>query len=352
MPKFSRNIHLFRAIFVSALFLAWPALAQSPFISVPDPYQPPVMNWGQLPEGRTWGSVAGTYFDSKGNLWVFERCGGTGGGCADSNLDPILEFNPATGKLLKSFGAGLFVEPHAIFIDAKDNVWVADQAARPGKGATVVEFSPDGKVLLTLGTPGVTGDPPNAFNTPTGVVVAKNGDIFVSDGHSGNKLGIARVVKFSKDGKYLMTWGGQKGNDLGQMSDVHCIAMDSQGRIFVCDRRNDRVSIFDQNGKFIDAWKQFGIPSDIYIDKNDVMYAADNLITKAEGKAATVAPPEFARGIAIGSAKDGKVTGFILDPDQDPKDASIGAENMAAQLDGTLYAGDVDRKMMKKYVKK
>jgi hypothetical protein len=251
----------FKAVLLPVAFLVAPTFAQSPFVSAPNPYQPPTENWGELPPGRTWGSVGGTYFDSKGNLWVFERCGTNN--CADSPLDPILEFDPATGKLLKSFGAGMFVEPHAIFIDGKDNIWVADQSVRGTKGKQVVEFSSDGKVLMTLGTPGVTGDPPNAFNSPTGVVTAKNGNIFVSDGHVGNKAGVARVVKFSKDGKFLTTWG-TKASDLGQLNDAHGIAMDSKGRVFVCDRRNDRVSIFDQNGKFLDAWKQFGVPSDIY----------------------------------------------------------------------------------------
>ena len=195
-----------------------------------------------------------------------------------------------------------------------------------------MKFSPEGKLLMTLGKPGVTGDGPDTFNRPSGVVVAPNGDIFVADGHGGDSN--ARIVKFSKDGKFIKAWG-KKGSAPGEFNGPHAIAMDSRGRIFVADRENARIQIFDQDGKFIDAWTQFGRPSGIYIDKNDMIYVPDN-----QSNSST----RMRKGIRIGSAKDGRVTAFIPDPDQDPKDGGIGAENVAVDANGNLYAAEVDPK--------
>jgi streptogramin lyase len=316
------------------LLIAVSASAQSASESLPNPYGPAIEKWGQLPEGRTWGAIGGGSLDSKGNLWVFERCGANS--CAGSTVAPIVELDPS-GKTIKSFGAGMFVLPHAIFVDKQDNVWVVDADAKDGKGDQITKFTPGGKVLMTLGKAGVSDDGQDTFNSPTGVVVGPNGDIFVADGH-GAKTN-ARVVKFSKDGKFLQIWG-KKGSAPGEFDEPHSIAMDSKGRVFVVDRGNSRIQIFDQNGEFLAQWKQFGVPSGIFIDKNDVMYVAENRLS-----------PEWKRGIRIGSAKDGKVTGFIPDPDQTPEGRGIGPENVVADLTGTLYAGEVDRKMIKKYVK-
>jgi streptogramin lyase len=300
--------------------------------SLPNPYRPPIENWGQLPEGRKWGGVAGLSLDSKGNLWAFERCGANS--CAGRSEAPILEFDPS-GRLLNSFGAGMFVFPHALFIDRDDNIWVADADGKDGKGQQVTKFSPAGKVLMTLGKAGVSGDGPDTFNDPTGVVIAPNGDIFVSDGHGGKTN--ARVVKFSKDGKFLKTWG-KRGSAPGEFDEPHSIAMDVEGHVLVADRGNLRIQIFDQDGNFLDQWTQFGIPSGLFIDKNDVLYVGENRVNA-----------QWRRGIRIGSAKDGKVTGFIPDPDQAHM---VGSEYIVADAQGTLYGGEVQRQMIKKYVRK
>ena len=135
------------------------------------------------------------------------------------------------------------------------------------------KFSPDGKVLLTLGKAGVAGSGPDEFNAPSAVVTAPNGDIFVADGHGGNTN--ARIVKFAKDGKFIKTWG-KKGSGPGEFDTPHALAFDSQGRLFVGDRSNNRIQIFDQDGKFLDEWTQFSRPSGIFIDKNDIIYVADS----------------------------------------------------------------------------
>ena len=219
-----------------------------PTNSLPNPYRT-VENWAKLPQGRTWGSAAGVTVDSKGHIWVAERCGANS--CAGSNLAPILEFDPS-GKLLTSFGAGMFVFPHGITVDQEGNVWVTDGDGKDGKGHQVFEFSSNGKLLLALGKAGVAGRHGSTRSTGPRLWPSRpNGDIFVADGHGGESN--ARIVKFAKGGKFLMTWG-KKGSAPGEFDIPHALAFDSQGRLFVADRGNNRIQIFDQNGKFIDQW--------------------------------------------------------------------------------------------------
>jgi hypothetical protein len=311
--------------------------------SLPNPYGPPTESWGQLPDGRKWGGVIGLSFDSKGHLWAFERCGGTS--CTNSTVAPIVELDPVTGKTLKTFGAGLFVIPHDILVDKEDhdNIWVVDQGSAPGKGEQVWKFSPDGKVLMTLGKAGVKGEAPDTFNDPCSVEIGKHGDIFVADGHSGRGQTVARIMKFSKDGKFIKTWGTM-GSAPGQLNDPHAMTMDSKGRLFVADRGNFRITIFDQDGNLIDTWKQFGIPTGLFIEKRtDTLYVSENFLRPQL--------PEFKRGIRIGSAKTGQVTAFIEDPDQEPKDGIIGPDSITVYKN-TLYEGENTRQMMKKYVLK
>ena len=261
--------------------------------------------------------------------------------CAGSNLAPILEFD-TSGKLLKSFGAGMFVFPHGIYADKDGNVWVTDGQGKDGKGHQVFKFSPDGKVLLTLGKAGVPGNGPDTFNMPSDVVVAPNGDIFVADGHGGESN--SRIVKFSKDGKFIKAWG-KKGTGPGEFDIPHALAFDSKGRLFVGDRNNNRIEIFDQDGNFIDQWRQFSRPSGIFIDKHDIIYVADS-------ESNSVRPnPGFKRGIRIGGAKDGTVTAFIPDPVEVATTTSA-AEGVAVDSKGAIYGAEVANKDLKKYVKK
>jgi len=306
---------------------------------LPNPYRT-VESWFKLPDGRMWGSTSAVEVDRDGNLWVAERCGANS--CAGSNLPSILKFD-ASGKLLKSFGEGMFVFPHGIYVDPQGNIWVTDGQGKDGKGQQVFKFNPDGKVLMTLGKAGVAGDGLDTFNQPSDVIVAANGDIFVADGHGGNTN--ARVVKFSKDGKFIKTWG-KKGSAPGDFDTPHALAFDSKGRLFVGDRANNRIQIFDQDGKFLDQWTQFSRPSGLYIDKNDVLYVADS-------ESNTARHPGWKRGIRVGSAKDGTVQAFIPDPEPDPDRATTsGAEGVAADAQGVVYGAEVGPKGLKRYVKK
>jgi sugar lactone lactonase YvrE len=305
--------------------------------SQPNPYQV-VANHFTLPDGRTMGSTAAIDIDRDGrSVWVFERCGGASQAlaCAASKLAPVLKFD-SSGRLVTSFGAGMFVSPHGIHVDRQGNIWLADGAGKEAKGYQVFKFSPDGKVLMTLGRAGVAGDGQDTFNPPSDILVAPNGDVFVADGHGGNTN--ARVVKFSKDGTFIKAWG-RKGSGPGEFDTPHSLAMDSSGRLFVADRGNSRIQIFDQDGTFLKEWRQFGRPSGLFIDKNDVLYAAD---TQSDEKT----NPGYKRGIRVGSAKDGKVTSLVSDSDPDGT-----GEGVAADVDGNIYGALTAKQALKKYVK-
>jgi sugar lactone lactonase YvrE len=318
------------------------------FVSQDNPYQP-VPDWAKLPEGRTWGATSAVDIDPDGrSVWMAERCGANS--CVGSDLPVVVKFDPA-GKAVRSFGAGLFVFPHGFHVDREGNVWVTDglpfgsagTAPPAGKGHIVVKFSPEGKVLLTLGKPGVPGDGPDTFNQPSDVVVAPNGDIFVADGHGGNSN--ARIVKFSKDGTFIKAWG-RRGSGPGEFDTPHAIAMDSRGRLFVGDRANNRIQIFDQEGKFLEEWKQFSRPSGIHIDRRDTIYVADS-------ESNTKRNPGWKRGIYVGSARDGTVRHLIPDPEPAPdKSATSGAEGVAADAEGNVYGAEVGPRMLRKYIRR
>ena len=259
-----------------------------------------------------------------------------------SKLDPILKFD-ASGKLLKSFGAGLILFPHGLHVDRDGNVWVTDALGRNDKGHQVFKFSPDGKLLMTLGKPGKPGDGPDEFNAPSAIVTAPNGDIFVADGHGGNTN--ARIVKFDKAGKFIKTWG-KKGSGPGEF-DIAARDRDGFARAAVRRRPQQQPHPDLRSGREISStqWAQFSRPSGIYIDKNDTIYVADS-----ESESATKSHDGWKRGIRIGSAKDGSVTAFIPDPVEKSNTTSA-AEGVAADAAGNIYGAEVGPKRMMKYVK-
>ena len=321
----------------AAAWALWPAAASfGQSDSLPNPYRL-AARWYQLPEGRILGSIGGVSVAPDGNVWVLERCGANT--CATSQIPPLLEFDP-TGRLLHMFGAGLFMFPHGLTIDSSGNLWVADGQGQPGKGYRVFEFSPEGRILMTLGQAGIAGDGPDTFDQPDSVAVAPNGDIFVADGHTPGRRN-ARVVKFSRNGRFLKQWGGH-GSGPGQFEVPHSLAFDSRGRLFVGDRDNNRIQIFDQDGRFLAQWRQFGRPSGIFIDPDDRIYVADSESTEKEGYGHN---PGFARGIRIGSAKDGSLTAFIPDSAND-------IQSVAADAQGNIYAAGVASKDVLKFVRK
>ena len=326
-----------------------------PVNDLPNPYET-VRNWGTMPEGRMWGSTAGIDVDPDGkSIWAIDRCGANT--CAGSNLPIVLKFD-SSGRLLKSFGAGIFVFPHGMHVDRDGNVWVTDgRTATPeelakfpdakGKGHTVVKFSPEGKVLLTLGTPGVAGNPPNSLNEPTDVVTAPNGDIFVGDGHSGQNAGatpdtVARIVKFDRNGKFIKTWG-KWGSAPGEFKTPHALVFDARGRLFVGDRANHRIQILDQDGTFLTEWKQFSRVSGMYI-RNDTLYSIDSESTAMNH-------PGWRKGVRIGSVRDGKVM-FSIPPHMTNTPEGAAGEGIAVDAAGDIYAAENTLRGLTKYIKR
>jgi sugar lactone lactonase YvrE len=308
----------------------------------PNPYRMET-DFLKLPAGRKMGSTSAVAVDSKGHIWVAERCGANS--CAGSMVNPIMEFDGA-GNFIKDFGGGMTLFPHGFFIDAKDNVWLTDGRIANGAGGQVFKFAPDGTLLLTLGTKGVAGGAPGNFTEANAVIVARDGTIFVADGHTPDK-GLARIVKFAPDGRYLGQFG-TAGQARGQIEVPHALAFDSKGRLFVADRWNNRVSIFTTDGKFVDAWTQFGRPSGVFIDAGDRLYVTDSESRSPVGYGYN---PGWKRGIRIGSASTGKVAAFIPDGESEPdKGATSGAEGMWVGGDGTIYGGTVKERRVVRFV--
>ena len=329
--------------FLGAAIISVMALSQtSSFGQSADPNSAPNSyredtGWAKLMNGRKWGAVSAVDIDRDGkSVWVFDRCETADDCSAHSDLDPIQKFD-ASGKLVFSFGKGLFNYPHGIYVDAQDNLWVSDGRVvkNNGKGHTVMKFSPEGKLLMTLGTPGVPGNDEKHFNAPSDILTAPNGDIFVADGHGGETN--ARIVKFDKTGKFLKTWG-KKGTGPGEFDAPHGLALDRAGRLYVADRSNSRIQIFDQDGKFITEWRQFGRPSGVFIDKNDIIYVADSTSSDKVN-------PGYKQGIRVGSVKDGKVTAFI------PWTETNTLEGVAADDSGNIYTGFTNVPNFRRWVK-
>lgn len=318
--------------------------AVSPNDDFPNPYTGQPM-WGNLPDDRIWGAISGVFPAADGNIWTADRCGQNY--CGDRpEVDPVVLFTP-DGEVVRSFGAGLIAWPHGMFVDADGNVWVTDASdgsriEREGIGHQVLKFSPEGEVLMRLGEAGVAGTDA-LFTQPSDVLVAPSGEIFVADGHGSG--GNNRIARFAADGSYLGSFG-ETGTGPGQFSDPHALAMDSQGRLFVGDRNNNRVQLFDQEGNFLEEWLQFGRPSGIFITADDTIYVADSESTSRSN-------PGFGRGIRIGNATDGTVTHFLpddvsdLEPGAEP--GTSGPEGIAVGADGSVYGGEVRQRMIRKF---
>jgi sugar lactone lactonase YvrE len=318
-----------------------------PVNDLPNPYQAGARNWAALPDGRAWGSTAGIDIGAKGEIWAIERCGANS--CEGSSVPTVHQLDPKTGKPIRSIGAGLFAFPHGIHVDRDGNIWVTDgQASKDGtKGHQVLKLSPDGKVLMRLGKAGQAGGGSDMFSEPCDVITGPNGDIFVGDGHSGQQPTASestpsRVVKFSKDGKFIKSWG-KWGAAPGDFKTPHALAFDSRGRLLVADRGNMRVQIFDQDGKLLDSWKQFSRVSGMFI-RNDTLYAIDSETT-------AVNHPGWRKGVRIGSATDGKVMYFIPGHQTDNPDGAAG-EGIAVDAAGTIYAAENTLRGITRYVRK
>ena len=311
-------------------------------------------SWATLPEGREWGSTAGIDIDpTDGHIWGYERCaqgtaGGPGVNCATNLVDPIFKFDRNTSETLANFGAGVFVTPHGLYADEEGNVWVTDFAGNEAgtKGHQVHKFSPEGELLMSLGVAGQPGSEPGQLNQPNDVIVGPDGSIFVADGHGGQGMTTAqamaqgreagstgRIVKFSPEGEYLMEWG-EIGTEHGQFRTPHALEFDSQGRLWVADRGNHRLEIYDQEGNYLESRYLYGRISDLFITDDDMVYAIDSESTQARHI-------NWRNGVRIGPVDRDWLVGFIPPWESDSRPQSgVAGEGVAVDADGNVYVAE------------
>jgi len=262
-------------------------------------------SWARLPAGTTWnGNTSWITADGKGQVVVLVRTA------------PYFRVFTRDGAFVKAFGDdGLFQSAHSVTIDSQGVLWVTDSAAH-----VVHKFSSDGRLLMTLGKKGVAGDNTSRdlFNQPNHVALAPNGDIYVSDGYVN-----ARVVHFSKDGQFIRIIGGVKGSQPGQLQLPHGVALDSRGRILINDSDNQRVSVFDKDGKFVEAWP--------YPSRGGIAVAADDTVYVSDVNA----------GI-VNIVKNGKLIDSV---------SADRAHGMGIDTDGSIYVSGASRMTVMKVTK-
>ena len=320
---------------------------------IPNPNPNRMGSWATLPEGREWGTTAGIDIGpTDGNVWGYERCGlaefGGGVDCETNPVDPIFKFDRNTGEILANFGAGIFVTPHGIYADDEGNVWVTDfRGNEEGtKGHQVHKFSADGELLMSLGIAGQPGNDSEHLNQPTDVIVGPDGSIYVADGHSGQGMTTAdqiaegreegltgRIVKYSPEGEYIMEWG-EIGTEHGQFRTPHALEFDSQGRLWVADRGNLRLEIFNQQGDYLESRYLYGRISDLFITDDDMVYAIDS-------ESNELRTPGRRNGVRIGPVDRDWIVGFIppWESDRRPQNGAAG-EGVAVDADGNVFTAE------------
>ncbi|MGA9623164.1 MAG: peptidyl-alpha-hydroxyglycine alpha-amidating lyase family protein [Bryobacteraceae bacterium] len=272
-----------------------------------------VADWPKLPQGWTLGVCSTVTVDRQDHVWIFSR-----------GAHPVTEFD-SDGKLLRSWGEGAVRSAHGIRVDADGNVWGVDVT-----GQVVRKYTPDGRVLMVVGQEGKPGnnDSHDAFSRPTNVAFAPNGDFYVSDGYVNS-----RVVRFSKDGKYIGQWG-HKGTGDGEFDLVHDIVLDKQNRLLVADRTNERIQIFDLDGKFLGKWTGIGVPwSLFYVPREDAVYMADGVNMRV-----------------VKLNMNGDVVGVLGGPGKAPGQFDQ-PHGIAVDSTGAIYVAEVGNQRVQKFVK-
>jgi sugar lactone lactonase YvrE len=287
------------------------------YVAVPDPLP--------VPDAAAMGASSDVAFDSKGHLYVLSR-----------GTKPLTEFDE-NGKFIRAFGDGLFTRSHGIRIDKDGNIWTTDVGAH-----IVMKLSHDGEVLLTLGTKGKAGEwneGSQLFNEPNDIVFGNNGDLFITQGHTpGAGRGVSPqnpgVLKFDKNGKFIKFWGG-KGTEPGKFDVAHGIAIDAKGLLWVTDRENERIQIFDQDGKYIREVKYAGLPCSLDIGKQNI-YMVNGFT-----------------GQLLKLDLDGKVLAAVGKPGAAGTWGEFGeAHFIAVSPKGEIYIADSVNRAVQKFVKK
>jgi DNA-binding beta-propeller fold protein YncE len=287
--------------------------------------------WPHRPDGITWAEMPGVAVDAQDRVFLFTR-----------SPQPVQVYD-ANGKFLRTWGQDILKNAHHIKIDHEGNVWVADIGTH-----VVQKYTPEGKLLLTLGTLGVLGRDKAHFNRPTDMAITPAGDIFVSDGY-----GNSRVVHFDKDGKYVKEWG-ELGTKPGQFSTPHAIALDSKGRLYVADRNNARIQVFDQSGKFLNEWRNLVVPWGLCMTKNDELWVCGSspMQWRKEDQSLGVPPKDQ---VFMKFNTEGKLLQLWTVPKGADGLEKPGECNwvhaIAADSKGNLYVGDIRGKRAQKFLR-
>ena len=289
-----------------------------------------VPSWPAHPKDLAWGEMAGIAIGPSDQIWTFNR-----------GSVPVQVY-AAGGELVRSWGQHQFREPHQVRIDQKGNVWLVDSGLH-----VVKKYTPEGKLLLTIGEPGEPGGDSTHLNRPTDVAVTPGGDVFVTDGYGND-----RVVHFDQRGQFVRTWGSL-GTGPGQFSLPHSIALDSRGRLLVADRNNARVQIFDQTGRFLDEWRNLLVPWHIVVTERDEIYVC--------GSSPMRWPKLLVPGLLVGiPPKDqlvmvftpgGRVTHLWTFPKGQASGELEWVHGLAVDRHGNLYLGDIRGRRAQKFLR-
>ena len=272
-----------------------------------------VEGWAKLPKGWNFGECSGVAVDRQDHVWVFNR-----------GHHPVIEFD-RDGTMVQTWPDVKVVSAHGIRVDPEGSVWAVDV-----KGHVVFKYDRQGRILMVLGRQGTPGnnDSKDGFNEPTGVTFAPNGDFFVTDGYVNS-----RVVKFNRDGEYLLHWG-RKGSGDGEFNLVHDSTMDSRGRLYVADRTNQRVQVFDQQGRFLSKWTGIGAPWGLqYVRSEDAIYMCDGLNNRV-----------------VKLNLEGQVLGVFGSYGKTPGKFDY-AHNIAIDSHGAIYVAEIKNWRVQKFVK-
>jgi DNA-binding beta-propeller fold protein YncE len=311
-----------RAMLLAAVLLQVPGVLSGPdpaqMEKAPDLGYAPAQHSLKLPDGMKWGAASSVGFNSAGHIFVFNR-----------GASPLVEFDQH-GTFVRVLGEGRYTRPHGMRIDRQDNIWTTDV-----NGHTVTKMSPSGEILLTLGTKGQAGNWDEGANTrllnePTDIAITAAGDFFIVEGHG---RGEGRVLKFDKNGKFIRSWGGN-GNGPGQFNQPHSIAVDSKGLVYVADRENRRVEVFDSDGKYLKEWKFAGLPCGFFLSRDGQLYLTSGFagqILKLDSNGKAIA--------AMG--QPGKGLGEFGE-----------AHYMAMAPNGDIYVADTINAVLHRFVKK
>ncbi|HUT11529.1 MAG TPA: peptidyl-alpha-hydroxyglycine alpha-amidating lyase family protein [Thermoguttaceae bacterium] len=288
-------------------------------------------DWPQRPEGVAWGQMAGVAVDDQDRIWLHTRA------------KPPIQVYDSSGKFLRGFGDEVIASAHYLKIGPQGNIWVTDIGNH-----VVMQFTPEGKLLKTLGTFGVPGEDETHLNKPTDMAVTPRGDVFVSDGYGNN-----RIVHFDRSGKFVKAWG-RRGTGPGEFNLPHGIVVDSKGRLYVADRSNVRVQVFDQDGTFLAEWRNLLVPWGLAITEDDEIWACGSSpMVWEQGGGLLGCPPKDQ--VFMKFDTDGKLLQLWTVPKGEDGGEQPGEVNWLHAIDvdsqGNIYAGDIRGQKAQKFIR-